>query len=167
MMRYFLMGLPGSGKSHWGKIWANNIKVLYFDLDDVIETNEGFSIKEIFNNEGEKHFRNLETFYLNKLIRNYESFVLSTGGGTPCFNDNMGIMNKKGITLFLNPPIEETTKRIWKPNSGNKRPMFSDCQSIEEVQEILNKLYKDRIPFYQKAQNELNIWDENSLKGLK
>ncbi len=163
-MRYFLIGLPGSGKSHWGKLWAENSKVLYFDLDEVIETNEGFSIKQIFQNEGEKHFRNLETFYLNKLINNYESFVISTGGGTPCFNENIKLMNEKGISIFLNPPIEETAERIWKPNESHKRPLFADCNSLEDVQLILKSLYESRIPFYQKAKKELKTWDKNSLK---
>ncbi|WKK75000.2 shikimate kinase [Marivirga salinae] len=166
-MRYFLLGLPGSGKSYWGKLWAENIKVLYFDLDEVIETNEGFSINEIFQNEGEEHFRNLETFYLNKLIDNYEGFILSTGGGTPCFNNNIKLMNEEGVSIFLNPPIKETAKRIWKPNGGNKRPMFSECNSLNDVELILNRLYKKRLPFYQEANKELNKWDENSLKGLK
>ena len=166
-MRYFLLGLPGSGKSYWGKLWAENNKVLYFDLDVVIETNEGFSIKEIFQSEGEKHFRNLETFYLSKLIDNYESFILSTGGGTPCFNKNIKLMNENGISIFLNPAIEENAERIWKPQGGNIRPLFSGCNSLEEVKVILKNLYENRISFYQKAKIELKTWDKDSLKELK
>lgn len=166
-MRYFLLGLPGSGKSHWGKIWSQKLNLPFFDLDDIIQNNEGQSIKDIFQTEGEEYFRNLETFYLKKLIDNYKAFLLSTGGGTPCFNDNMKLMNEKGVTLFLNPPVEETANRIWKPNGDNKRPMFSDCSSIEEVQKVLMGLHKKRLPFYKNAIKELNTWDDNSLKGLK
>lgn len=160
------MGLPGSGKSHWGKVWADKLTVPYFDLDEVIIDNEGFSIKEIFKTEGESHFRDLETFYLDKLISNYGDFILSTGGGTPCFNDNMKLMNEKGITVFLNPPIEEIAQRIWKPNEANKRPLFVACNSIKDVQVILNRLFESRILFYQKGKIEFKTWDEDSLKGL-
>jgi shikimate kinase len=165
-MRYFLLGLPGSGKSHWGKIWSEKINLPFFDLDEVIYNNEGESILDIFRTEGEDHFRNLETFYLNKLITNYKSFILSTGGGTPCFNSNMSLMNDKGITIFLNPPIEETAKRIWKPNGGNKRPMFAGCSSLEDVQENLTALYRKRVHFYQDAKKELTNWDDTSLKRI-
>jgi shikimate kinase len=166
-MRYFLLGLPGSGKSYWGKIWSEKLKSPFFDLDEIIENNEGKSITDIFRTEGEDYFRNLETFYLNKLIGNYEGFVLSTGGGTPCYNENMKLMNDKGDTIFLNPPIDETAERIWIPNEVNKRPLLDDCNSLEDVQVVLNKLYRRRIPFYQKAKKEFNNWDENSLLGLK
>jgi len=166
-MRYFLLGLPGSGKSHWGKIWSEKIKLPFFDLDEIIENNEGESIKDIFRTEGEEYFRNLETFYLNKLINNYRAFILSTGGGTPCFNKNMELMNENGLTLFLNPKIEETAKRIWKPNGGNKRPLFANCDSLEEVTEVLNTLFESRITFYQQAKKEVNNWNEDLLKGLK
>ncbi|RUA35486.1 MAG: shikimate kinase [Bacteroidetes bacterium] len=165
-MRYFLLGLPGSGKSHWGKIWSDYLNTPFFDLDKVIVDNEGFSIKEIFKNDGEDHFRNLETFYLNKLIDNYNGFILSTGGGTPCYNDNMKLMNEKGISIFLNPPIDVTAKRIWKPNGGNKRPLFADCNSFEDVQKSLISLYKTRIKFYQEAKIEFNTWNEHSLNGI-
>ncbi len=166
-MRYFLIGLPGSGKSHWGKIWANTMKMPYFDLDEIIENNEGQSITDIFKSEGEEYFRNLETFYLKKLINNYGTAVLSTGGGTPCFNDNMNLMNDKGITLFLNPQIEKIAERIWQPVDDNKRPLFSACNSLDKVQDTLIKLYQNRKAFYQRSKIEMNKWDENSLKGLK
>ncbi|ADR23683.1 shikimate kinase [Marivirga tractuosa] len=165
-MRYFLLGLPGSGKSHWGRIWSKKLKLPFFDLDEVIVENEGNSINEIFKNEGEEHFRNLETFYLQKLIANYSSLILSTGGGTPCFRDNLLLMNEKGISIFLNPPIEEIANRVWNPNEIIKRPLFSDCNSIKDVQEVLQRLNEDRIPIYQKAIVELKSYSENSIKGL-
>lgn len=166
-MRYFILGLPGSGKSYWGRIWSEKIKLPYFDLDEVIENNEGESIKDIFRTEGEEYFRNLETFYLNKLIDNYKAFILSTGGGTPCFNDNMKLMNETGLTIFLNPPIEETVARIWTSEEITKRPLFSDCNSSEDALEILIKLNEKRISFYQEVKKELTIWNENSLRELK
>ena len=166
-MRYFLVGLPGVGKSHWGKIWSDEKRAPFFDLDDVIENSEGQSIIDIFKLDGEDYFRNLETFYLKKLINNYRSLVISTGGGTACFNNNIEVMNKNGITLFLNPSIEENAARIWETDQKNKRPLFAYCNSISEVQETLNKLKNKRIIHYQKAQIELNNWDKKSLLKLK
>jgi len=164
-MRYFLIGLPGSGKSHWGKIWADKMKLTYFDLDELIENNEGFSISEIFQNDGEAHFRNLETFYLNKVIDNYQAFILSTGGGTACFNNNIELMNASGRTLFLDPPIEKIVARIWKPNK-NKRPLFSHCNNLSEALEAVKQLNTERKKYYQQAKFALNTWDELTLKKI-
>lgn len=165
-MRYFLIGLPGSGKSYWGKKWAEKMKLMYFDLDEIIVQNEGESISDIFKTEGEEHFRNLETFYLNKLTDNYNALLISTGGGTACFNNNMEVLNQKGTSIFLDPPLEQIAKRIWNPHEKNKRPLFSQCSSDLEVLEQLKILYKERAEFYLKASIHLQEWDECSLNNL-
>ncbi|WKK79752.2 shikimate kinase [Marivirga arenosa] len=165
-MRYFLLGLPGSGKSHWGKIWARETRNSFFDLDEVIENNEGESIKNIFKTEGEDHFRNLESFYLNKLIDNYHGLVLSTGGGTPCFNENLKLMASAGKTIFLNPPIEDIASRVWKPET-NERPMFNQCKSKQEAFRVLEDLKTKRIIYYEQANIILERWDENIIKKIK
>lgn len=164
-MRYFLVGLPGSGKSHWGKIWSEKIKIPYFDLDEIIENNEGYSISQIFELEGEDHFRHLESFYLNKLIDNYQAFIISTGGGTPCFNNNMDLLNNKGTTVYLNPPLEEIAKRVCKPGE-NKRPLFSQCKNNIEVLEKLKELHEKRFAYYHKANIHLEKWNESTIKNL-
>ena len=165
-MRYFLLGLPGSGKSHWGKIWARETRNSFFDLDKVIENNEGESIKNIFKTEGEDHFRNLESFYLNKLIDNYHGLVLSTGGGTPCFNENLKLMARAGKTIFLNPPIEDIASRVWKPET-NERPMFNQCKSKQEAFRLLEDLKTKRIIYYEQADIILERWDETIIKKIK
>ncbi|HET8860159.1 shikimate kinase [Marivirga sp.] len=165
-MRYFLVGLPGSGKSHWGKIWSEKTKSPYFDLDEIIENNEGESIKDIFKKEGEEYFRNLETFYLTKLVDNYKALMLSTGGGTPCFNNNMDLMNNLGQTIHLNPPIETIVRRLWKPK-GNKRPMFSHCKNQNEVLITLEELNNKRIKYYAQAKYQLQNCDEFSIKNME
>jgi shikimate kinase len=166
MKRYFLIGLPGSGKSHWGEIWSEKFHLPFFDLDEIIENNEGFSIKEIFENEGEEYFRNLETFYLNKLIDNYDGFILSTGGGTPCFNENINLMNAEGASIFLDAPVEKIAKRIWLPSGGNKRPLLSHCKSLEDVQAFLNQLRTDRLKYYNQAVITLKTWGNDTLLNL-
>jgi shikimate kinase len=164
-MRYFLLGLPGSGKSHWGKIWSEKIKLPFFDLDVIIENNEGFSITEIFKTEGEEYFRNLESFYLRKLIDNYESVMLSTGGGTPCFNENLDLMNQKGLTLYLDQPIDKIAERIWGQEK-NKRPLFSHCQKQSDIFNTLQALNNKRSKYYQKASFHLKNWDELTINTL-
>ncbi|WKV10887.1 shikimate kinase [Marivirga harenae] len=164
-MRYFLVGLPGSGKSHWGKIWSEKIKLPFFDLDDIIENNEGFPITEIFKSEGEDYFRNLESFYLEKLADNYQAMMLSTGGGTPCFNNNMELMNKKGSTIFLNPPLQLIAKRIWDP-AKNTRPLFSHCNKQADIFNKLEQLKNKRFDYYNKATHHLKDWDETTIQAL-
>jgi len=164
-MRYFLIGLPGSGKSHWGKIWSDKIKSPYFDLDETIVNNEGLTIQELFDNEGEEYFRNLETFYLKKLIDNHNSFILSTGGGTACFNNNIKLMNEKGLSLYLNPPLEKIAERVWKPRT-NKRPLFSNCGNQAQVINKLEDLHNQRNKYYQEAKFTFQSWDEFTIENI-
>lgn len=163
-MRFFLIGLPGSGKSHWAKIWSERNSIPYYDLDDIIEKSEGFTISEIFKNEGEQHFRNLETFYLEKLIKNFKVIIIACGGGTPCFNDNMDLMNQSGKTIYLNEPISQIADRLWQSDKQSTRPLLADCNNIAEVTEKLKEMNAQRSQFYKQAKVEWESWDEASLK---
>ena len=91
-MTIFLVGYMGSGKSTLGKKLAYNLKYNFIDLDTYIEEQEGRTINEIFNDDGEDNFRKLERVYLHRVI-DIENVVISVGGGTPCFFDNMEQMN--------------------------------------------------------------------------
>lgn len=166
-MRYFLIGLPGSGKSYWGKVWSEKMKIPYFDLDQLIEKKEGLSIKEIFEIKGEAYFREVESFCLRNLIDTYDSFILATGGGTPCLQENMQLMNDKGSTVFLNLPLAEISKRIWNPDDANRRPLLKGCNSIADIEARLQQLNENRLPFYLMAKMELKKWDESTLSNHK
>ena len=163
-MRFFLIGLPGSGKSHWAKIWSERNSIPYFDLDEIIEKSEGFAISEIFKNEGEQHFRNLESFYLEKLIKNFKVIIIATGGGTACFNSNMELMNQSGKTIYLNTPIAQIAERLWEAEQQSSRPLLANCQTLTEVIAKLEEMQTQRSQFYQQAKIIWENWDEASLK---
>jgi shikimate kinase len=122
-LKIVLVGLPGSGKSSFGKQLAKQLNFVFIDLDQLIEKETGNKINKIFTEEGEGRFRELESIYLNKVLDGVEGFVLSTGGGTPCFNGNMDLINKKAVSVYLEVPLEEIFRRLSKDQLG-RRPLF-------------------------------------------
>lgn len=98
---------------------------------------------------GEAGFRRLETFYLKEVCELYQDFVLSTGGGTPCFNDNMAYMNAQGITLFLNTDTDTIVERLIR--GKHKRPIVSKLED-HEIRDFVLRHLKERLPFYKQAQ---------------
>ena len=99
-MRYFLIGFMGSGKSLIGKQLAKKLHMKYIDLDHFIEASENKTITNIFNNSGETYFRELEEKYLKEMIKE-DNILVSTGGGTPTFNELIDTMNNVGKTIYL------------------------------------------------------------------
>ena len=105
MNNFSIVGMPASGKSKLGKFISSHTKLEFIDLDIEIEKTIKMKVSEIFENRGEEYFRMQETKVLKGIIRKEENFILSTGGGTPYFNDNMSLINKSGISLLrLQPP---------------------------------------------------------------
>ena len=120
--------MPGSGKSSWGKKLANALQYSFVDLDKLIEQQEELSIEEIFTEKGEEYFRNLEHKYLLKtVVMNH--VVISCGGGTPCYHNNMDLINANGISFYLNGAIGLLVDRIL--NSKMRRPMFLGIEKAE------------------------------------
>lgn len=150
--RIILIGYMASGKTTLGKKLANKLNIPFIDVDAKIEELEGCSISEIFLHKGEKGFRLLETDFL-KTYNFPESFVLSTGGGMPCFNDNMDLLNKIGVTFYLKRPVKELVNRIV--NAKEKRPLV-EGKSIEELESFINETLLLRSPFYESSQYILN-----------
>src|SRR5438874_1229377 len=106
-MKIFLIGMPGSGKTTTGKLLAEKLKLTFVDLDMEIEKSEGRSINQIFEKRKENYFREVESMILKKFCSSSESFVMSTGGGAPCFFNNIKQMNDSGKTIFLDVPAKE------------------------------------------------------------
>jgi shikimate kinase len=152
-LKIILVGLPGSGKSTFGKQLARQLNFSFIDLDKVIEKEAHQSIPDIFTEQGEGAFRNLESKYLDKVLSGIEGFVLATGGGTPCFNDNMDLINAKGISVYLDVPIEEIHNRLYRTELG-ERPLFTGLD-IEELTLKLKSLDEERHIFYEKAKIKL------------
>lgn len=137
----------GSGKTYWGKIWAEKYKMPFVDLDHEIEKAMGMSIEDIFEKYGEAKFRDLEREYLRKSWSD-EGVLISCGGGTPCFYDNIGWMIGHGKVIFLNASPRYLLNRVL--DEKNKRPLMKD-QSESELIFFIEKKLKERMPVYLRA----------------
>jgi shikimate kinase len=156
-MKFFLLGMMGCGKSYWTKYLSRKMKVAGYDLDFLVESNEEKSISEIFAEDGEAYFRKTEAKVL-RWFGQKKSFVLATGGGTPCFENNMDWMNKEGVTIWIDPSIQTLTMRLIPEKSH--RPLIS-ALSDQELAGFLTAKLQEREPFYSKASyrltdNEIN-----------
>ena len=147
--KIFFVGMPGSGKSTLGTKLAAILNVPFFDLDKQIEIKESRSITEIFKFSGEDYFREIEAQILNKLIKDESQFVCSTGGGTACFHDNIQTMNKNGLTIFLDVPVETLIQRVKA--DASQRPLL-DGENLSVLSERVTRFSEQRRNFYSQAQ---------------
>ena len=142
----FLIGFMGVGKSSTGKKLANKLNVPFKDTDVILEQKFGEPIADYFAKNGEKAFRVEEKTLL--LQNDFGNAVVATGGGLPCFYDNMEVLNEKGITIFLDRPAKELQQRLI--NAKKKRPLIKELNDGELLDYVTTQL-KVRLPFYQKA----------------
>ncbi|NML40970.1 shikimate kinase [Chitinophaga sp. G-6-1-13] len=148
-MKIFLLGFMGAGKSYWGKQLADHWNVPYYDLDEVIVEAEEMAISDIFATKGEDYFREKESMLLRELSRQ-ENFLISCGGGTPCFQDNMDFMNDKGTTIWINPPLETMVERLTRKK--HKRPLIQDLDD-QDLADFVEKKLAERRPFYEQSRH--------------
>lgn len=148
-MKIFLLGLPGSGKTTLGKQLSEALRLPFVDLDFAIEQGAGEKITEIFKEKGEDYFRELESAELKKWCFDQEGFVMATGGGTPCFNDNMKWINESGKSIFLDVPARAIARRIKKAEML-ERPLLASLRP-EELKDYIEFLRSSRIPYYGQA----------------
>ncbi|HCL84626.1 MAG TPA: shikimate kinase [Chitinophagaceae bacterium] len=147
-MRIFLIGFMGSGKTHWGTRIAEKLQIPFYDLDAVIVNAEGMSISEIFAIKGEEYFRYMEKQTLEDLVSREEHFVLSAGGGTPCFFNNIEFMKKNGKVLWLNTSLEVLNQRLLKEKKT--RPLLRNINEAGLRAYIIRKL-SERKMYYEQA----------------
>ncbi len=138
----------GSGKSTFGKQLANYLHFDFYDLDKYIEDQTQKTINSIFENEGEDAFRNYETDVLKQIINKSCNAVISTGGGTPCFNDNLLLMLQKGTVIYMKQDPKTLAHRI--ANSHIVRPLTKSLNNEELEHWIQNKII-EREKYYNKA----------------
>jgi Shikimate kinase len=147
-MKIFLIGFMGCGKTHWGRLLSEKLNIPFFDLDEKIVEDEGRSIAAIFEKEGEEYFRLLEKDVLHLLTESHETFVMATGGGTPCFYNNIDYLKKQGTVVWINCSTDSIFQRLLKEKS--QRPLISGI-SDSDLRNYIVKKYSGRKIFYQQA----------------
>jgi shikimate kinase len=147
-MKIFLIGFMGCGKTHWGRQLGQKLQIPFFDLDEKIVEQEGRSVPDIFEEEGEEYFRMLEKEMLYMLSDGHETFVMATGGGTPCFYNNIDYLKQQGTVVWLNCPIDCLYQRLVKEKE--QRPLLRQIPDPELKSYIVRK-FSNRKIFYQQA----------------
>ena len=127
-MKVYLLGYMGSGKSSAGKMLAEKMKLTFIDFDRYMEEKEGKTIAEIFDTKGEDKFRELEHHHLKTLL-SAQNVVISLGGGTPCFHNNMELILANGTSVYLEMDVETLVKRL--AHARNKRPLIRSLNDLE------------------------------------
>ena len=159
--KIFLIGFMGSGKTTLAKKLAKKLDYTWFDLDQEIEIREKLTIAQIFEEKGEEFFRRLEAETLKNIIQSNSQFVLSVGGGTPCFADNIKIMNGSGFTIYLKYNEGILSSRLI--NAKVKRPLIKKLNE-NQLQEFIKEKLVEREPFYKQSKftiagNNLKVED--------
>ena len=157
-MTIFLIGMPCSGKSTLGLQLAEHLQMPFFDTDAIIEDMEGMRVSDIFTKHGEARFRDLE----HELMANWKlsHVVVATGGGLPCHNDLIDILNSKGKTIWLQASIDALSERLSQ--SEVIRPL-TDGKSDKETKSKLKELLKNRKPIYSKAQIRVKVESDSEV----
>ena len=158
-MKIILLGYMGSGKTTIGIQLAKKLFLNFTDLDEFIEEKEQKSIKEIFEQKGEIYFRKIEHKYLKQFIKENESYVLSLGGGTPCYVGNLDLIlhDKNNLSFYLRGSISTLFKRLSE--NKFKRPLINDLSDNQLTEYIAKHLFERSI-FYDKATYKISIDDK-------
>jgi shikimate kinase len=147
-MRIFIIGYMGAGKSTIGKRLANKLGIAFVDLDDAFEAKYRYSIPRFFDHFGEERFREFEHQCLKEIIDENEDGVISTGGGTACFKDNMAMMKQNGTTVYIKMHPISLAHRLTR--ARRLRPVIRDIQN-DDMQEFVGEQLAEREPFYNEA----------------
>ena len=157
-----LIGYMGSGKSSVAKALSSKLKTNHIDLDKFIEYSEGISISNIFKKKGEINFRKIERKYLENILKSKKYSIISLGGGTPCYFDNIEFINKfSNNTIFLKASIHELTERLFIEKDD--RPIISHLKSKKKLNDFIAKHLFERNKFY----NKTKIVIDTDKKGIE
>jgi shikimate kinase len=143
-----MTGLPGVGKSTFGKAYAQMSRTEFVELDTYVEKLAGKSVSEIFQQDGEQAFRELEAQCLERLLRR-QRCTIALGGGTLTSPRSMALARELGCIVFLSAPVEIIAERLWPQKDS--RPLLADCETKEQIVERLKKLFEDRHTSYEAA----------------
>jgi shikimate kinase len=161
--KIFLIGMMGSGKSFWAQKLKKKLNTSAYDLDSLVEMMEEKTIAEIFAEDGEEYFRKAEAKML-RLFAEKKQFIVSCGGGTACYNDNMKWMNKHGITIWIDEPVETLATRLVKEKAH--RPLIKEMDDAS-LATFLDKKLAERAQFYQQATYRLSGEDLSETTFVK
>tara|TARA_B100000989_G_scaffold274417_1_gene233212 strand:+ start:107 stop:640 length:534 start_codon:yes stop_codon:yes gene_type:complete len=161
----YLIGYMGAGKTLIGRSISKKISFNFYDLDSYIELKEGKKVSEIFNEKNEVYFRKIENKYLNELSNKNEKKIISTGGGTPCFENNQSIIQNSpdSVSIYLKAKIETLAKRLIK--SLDKRPIISHLSNENELKSFITKHLFERSFYYEKSDIKIKT-DNIELKDI-
>ena len=143
----FLVGYMAAGKTSLGRFAAKRLGREFIDLDRYIEARFRQSISELFATRGEGAFREIERNMLHE-VAEFDNVLVATGGGTPCFFDNMAYMNERGVAVFLTCSVEVICHRLMVAKV--KRPLVEGC-TPEDLQQKVTQMLNDRMPYYRQA----------------
>jgi shikimate kinase len=152
--RIFLIGMMGAGKTTLGRQLAERLGYAFVDLDDYIEQREGKSVPHLFEEGGQERFRQKERQALEAVVHEFQQAVIATGGGTPCFFNNMAFINQQGTSVFLNAPADELTQRLLLTDLS-QRPLLAQ-KNEAELKDFIVKTLAERIAFYRQARYTLS-----------
>lgn len=157
MKPVFLIGYMGCGKTTLGEVLARQMNVPYIDLDRHIERQQKLTIVELFTREGEDRFREIEARALRE-VAEIPGVIVGCGGGTPCYSDNMTVMNEKGLTVWLVTSPERIAARLLLPEHKAMRPKIADLPD-DAVFPLVEKELQARAPYYSQAQIQFDSTD--------
>ena len=153
MVRIIIIGYMGAGKTTVGKALANSLQLPFYDLDWYIEGRMRKTVAQLFAERGEEGFRQVERNMLHE-VAEFEDVVISCGGGTPCFFDNMEYLNAQGETIYLKATPEVLYKHLQMGKTV--RPLLRD-KTPKETLDFINSQLAHREPFYNKAHHTLDV----------
>jgi shikimate kinase len=153
MQRIFLIGYMGAGKTTIGEKLSERMGLSFIDLDHFIEKRYYKTVRQIFEENGEESFRETEKKALRE-VAEFEDAVISTGGGTPCFHENMAFMNSAGTTVYLKVPVDELVRRM--EGSKNTRPVLKG-RSGEALRQFMEASLSERSRYYEQAAIILDV----------
>lgn len=159
------MGYMGSGKTLIASLLAKKIALLHLDLDQYIEKKEQQSIAVLFKNKGEIYFRKKENYYLKELLNDTQPKILSLGGGTPCFGNNMELIKNtpNTVSIYLAASHKTLTERLFVEKE--KRPLISHIESKMTLEDFIRKHLFERNFYYRQADLVIDT-DDKSLHQI-
>lgn len=158
----YLVGFMGCGKSTLGRAVAKELNMEFIDLDKYIEQRSFKTVAQIFKEEGEEGFRKRESIYLNE-VSQFEHSVIATGGGAPCFNNNMDTILEHGTSIYIRVSSTDLSARLI--NSSSVRPLIQN-KSKEELISFIDDSLRERELFYNRSSIVVEATDRTTAKDI-